>query len=80
MKEAGKGMKGEVMTPKVGDAVTSDSPLQPGGGKGYSKRGETSNGVPTIEEGECSDKLARLSRGFKVMVLPSEMLAASESG
>ena len=37
------------------------------GGKGYSKRGETSNGVPTMEDGECSERLVRLSRGFSAM-------------
>ena len=28
-------------------------------GKGYSKRGDRSKGVPTIEEGECRESLPR---------------------
>lgn len=39
--------------------------LAPVGGKGYSKRGETSNGVPRMEDGECRLKSARLRRGFR---------------
>jgi hypothetical protein len=35
-------------------------------GKGYSKRGDESKGVPRMEEGECRDKSARLRRGLIV--------------
>lgn len=35
-------------------------------GKGYSKRGERSKGVPTIaEEGECSESAPRERRGLR---------------
>lgn len=66
LNDGGKVMNEEFMMLKAGRAVISGSTLLPGG-KGYSKRGETSNGVPTIGVGECSDKLARLSRGLSDM-------------
>ena len=67
MKDEEKDMKGDVITLREVDMVISGSSLLIEGGKGYSKRGDTSNGVPTIDEGECSDRFARLRRGLSDM-------------
>ena len=78
VKDGEKVMNGEVIALKALNTVISGSSLLAEGGKGYSKRGETSNGVPTIDEGECSDKFARLSRGLSDMGC-SGTLSANES-
>lgn len=61
--------------------VSSGSLMPLEQGKGYSKRGEeTSKGVPRMEEGECSERLLRLRRGFSEGVRGWSFSAASEEG
>jgi len=74
----GKGArKGDVMRLNE-DMGMSGSALEPEGGKGYSKRGETSNGVPRIDDGECRDKSDKSRRGLSDIGL-DETCSASKS-
>lgn len=51
--------------PKMLGGRVSSGSAGPAGGKGYSKRGgERSKGVPTMDEGECRLRFARLRWGF----------------
>jgi hypothetical protein len=49
-----------------GTKEMSASSLVPDMGKGYSKRGDESKGVPRMEDGECRERFERLRRGFRV--------------
>lgn len=70
---AGKGArKGDVIgLREVGRA--SGSALELEGGKGYSKRGETSNGVPRIEDGECRERSDKSKRGLREVGLAATL-------
>ena len=57
---------------KSGSATVDD------GGKGYSKRGEASKGVPTMEEGECSERSDRLKRGLSTLARTASLCCASD--
>lgn len=69
LKDGGKELKWEAKECMLGGIDMSESMLEEDKGNGYSKRGETSNGVPRIDDGECRDRLDKLRRGFN---LPAE--------